>query len=92
MGAWGEAVETRTNGDYERIYGSKGKGGGSDDEEGCEEGEMGEEGDGMDENLFGAGGDASKAMVSNTVPPYLCQIRDRVLVRPATSVTLATVD
>ena len=63
MGAWGEAVETRTNGDYDRIYGSKGKGGGSDDDgEGDEDGM---EGDDVEESIFGAGGDASKAMVSN---------------------------
>merc|ERR1712166_108824 len=33
MGQWGEAVETRNNGDYDRIYGSKNKGGGSDDDD-----------------------------------------------------------
>lgn len=62
MGAWGEAVETRTNGDYDRIYGSKGKGGGSDDDgEGDEDGM---EGDDVEESIFGAGGDASKAMLA----------------------------
>lgn len=54
MGQWGEAVETRNNGDYERIYGSKNKGGSDDDDED-------DDGGGGDDAGFpgnmGAGGD-----------------------------------
>jgi len=65
MSTWpGEAVESRTNGDYDRIYGSKGKGGGSDDDEGGEEGEEIEDDAG---NIFGGQGGvaADKAMLQS---------------------------
>jgi len=41
MGQWGEAVETRCNGDYDRIYGSKNKGGGGSDDD--DEGDDGDD-------------------------------------------------
>lgn len=52
MAAFGEAVESRTNIDYERIYGGKGKGGGSDDDD--DEGGVGDVGGGF------PGGDVEK--------------------------------
>jgi len=61
MGQWpGEAVETRNNGDYERIYGSKNKGGGGSDDE-----DDGEDDGGADPGPFGVPGAGDKSLLQS---------------------------
>ena len=77
MTTWGEPNEQRTNGDYDRVYGAKGKGGDDDDDGG--EGDEGgvEEGVEDEGNIFAAGGvglDTNKAMVREPIHPLAARM------------------